>query len=137
MLSLRIIALLFGIVALGLSVAVAVRYVHFFALVAILILSIMWNLANITTRMCRARPIHPGANVACDLLLWLFLVIVVIFMYLLAIFDLLDDEYDYAYSGDCYYSSYGYTSNCSYDYTGDSHRFALALAASSVAAVAL
>lgn len=34
-------------------------------------LSIAWNLANIVTLLARNRFIHPGANVACDLLLWL------------------------------------------------------------------
>ena len=34
-------------------------------------LSILWNTANILVLLIRNRPIHPGANVACDLLLWL------------------------------------------------------------------
>ena len=34
-------------------------------------LSILWNIANIVTLLERNRAIHPGANVACDLLLWL------------------------------------------------------------------
>ena len=34
-------------------------------------LSILWNIANIVTLLTRNRAIHPGANVACDLLLWL------------------------------------------------------------------
>lgn len=34
-------------------------------------LSIIWNIANILVLLSRNRPIHPGANVACDLLLWL------------------------------------------------------------------
>lgn len=34
-------------------------------------LSILWNIANICTLLVRNRAIHPGANVACDLLLWL------------------------------------------------------------------
>lgn len=34
-------------------------------------LSIKWNLANIATLLARSRPIHPGANVGCDLVLWL------------------------------------------------------------------
>ncbi|CAD6591275.1 MAG: hypothetical protein ASARMPRED_005290 [Alectoria sarmentosa] len=34
-------------------------------------LSILWNIANISTLLARNRAIHPGANVACDLLLWL------------------------------------------------------------------
>lgn len=38
-------------------------------------LSILWNIANIATLLARNRAIHPGANVACDLLLWLGLLI--------------------------------------------------------------
>lgn len=38
-------------------------------------LSITWNLANILVLLIRNRPIHPGANVACDLLLWLGLIV--------------------------------------------------------------
>ncbi|KAM0797285.1 hypothetical protein BDR22DRAFT_975417 [Usnea florida] len=34
-------------------------------------LSILWNVANIVVVLYRQRPVHPGANVACDLLLWL------------------------------------------------------------------
>lgn len=34
-------------------------------------LSILWNVANISVLLARNRGIHPGANVACDLLLWL------------------------------------------------------------------
>ena len=34
-------------------------------------LSIIWNITNILVLLIRNSPIHPGANVACDLLLWL------------------------------------------------------------------
>ena len=34
-------------------------------------LSVVWNIANIATLLARNRPIHPGANVGCDLILWL------------------------------------------------------------------
>ena len=34
-------------------------------------LSVIWNVANIVVLLYRQRPVHPGANVACDLLLWL------------------------------------------------------------------
>ena len=33
--------------------------------------SLLWNLANIVTRLTRTRPVHPGANVGCDLVIWL------------------------------------------------------------------
>lgn len=42
-------------------------------------LSILWNVANILVLLLRNRPIHPGANVACDLLLWLGLIVTGIF----------------------------------------------------------
>lgn len=38
-------------------------------------LSIIWNVANILVLLIRNKPIHPGANVACDLLLWLGLTV--------------------------------------------------------------
>lgn len=34
-------------------------------------LSAIWNIVNIVTLLARNRALHPGANVACDLLLWL------------------------------------------------------------------
>ncbi|KAL9072403.1 MAG: hypothetical protein Q9161_003573 [Pseudevernia consocians] len=42
-------------------------------------LSVIWNVANILVLLLRNRPIHPGANVACDLLLWLGLIVTGIF----------------------------------------------------------
>ncbi|MCJ1473467.1 hypothetical protein MMC13_002118 [Lambiella insularis] len=33
-----------------------------------LCMSVLWNIANVVVRLCRARPVHPGANVALDLL---------------------------------------------------------------------
>lgn len=38
-------------------------------------LSIIWNVANILVLLIRNKPVHPGANVACDLLLWLGLAV--------------------------------------------------------------
>ena len=37
--------------------------------------SILWNGANIIVRLSRPRPMHPGANVGMDLVLWLALII--------------------------------------------------------------
>ena len=36
-------------------------------------LSIIWNITNLAVLSIRKRAIHPGANVACDLVLWLAL----------------------------------------------------------------
>ena len=38
-------------------------------------LSILWNAANLIVLAFRNRPIHPGANVGCDLILWLGLIV--------------------------------------------------------------
>ncbi|KAL9117056.1 MAG: hypothetical protein Q9187_006411 [Circinaria calcarea] len=37
--------------------------------------SILWNGANIIVRLSRPRPMHPGANVGMDLVLWLALIV--------------------------------------------------------------
>ena len=42
-------------------------------------LSILWNVINLAVLLSRNKPIRPGANVACDLLLWLFLITTGIF----------------------------------------------------------
>ncbi|KAK4697276.1 hypothetical protein P7C71_g763, partial [Lecanoromycetidae sp. Uapishka_2] len=36
-------------------------------------LSILWNVANVAILLSKNRPVHPGMNVGCDLVLWLFL----------------------------------------------------------------
>lgn len=36
-------------------------------------LSVIWNTANLAVLFSRNRPIYPGANVGCDLILWLAL----------------------------------------------------------------
>jgi hypothetical protein len=33
--------------------------------------SVVWNTANVATLLLKNRPMHPGANVALDLILWL------------------------------------------------------------------
>ncbi|MCJ1313542.1 hypothetical protein MMC25_007221 [Agyrium rufum] len=38
-------------------------------------LSFIWCLANVVTRLVRRRPVHPGANVGCDLILWMALIV--------------------------------------------------------------
>lgn len=37
-------------------------------------ISVIWNIANIIVRLSRPRPMHPGANVGVDLVLWLSLI---------------------------------------------------------------
>ena len=61
-----------------------------------LTLSIIWCLANIIVRLSRARPMHPGANVGCDLILWLAFIPVLVFSYVAGVVWLaLDDYYSY------------------------------------------
>ncbi|MCJ1392918.1 hypothetical protein MMC18_005790 [Xylographa bjoerkii] len=38
-------------------------------------LSVLWNAANVIVRLCRASPIHPGANVGVDLIILLALLV--------------------------------------------------------------
>jgi len=42
-------------------------------------ISIIWNVANIIVLFVRKRPIHPGANVGMDLVLWLGLIVTSLF----------------------------------------------------------
>ena len=66
--------------------------------------SVLWNVANISTLVARNRFIHPGANVACDLLLWLGLLITGG----IATFGSTNYLYYSAYDGDSYYEGSGY-----------------------------
>lgn len=50
-------------------------------------ISVLWNIANIIVRLSRPRPMHPGANVGMDLVLWLGLIVTGVF----AIFPGLDN----------------------------------------------
>ena len=84
-------------------------------------LSIIWNATNIIVRLSRARPVHPGANVGCDLVLWLAFIIALVFSYAASILFIAaaDDSYYYRgrrYCGGSYYSTVGgysrYGSNC-------------------------
>ncbi len=84
-------------------------------------LSILWNVANIVTLLVRNRAIHPGANVACDLLLWLGL----LFTGGIASFGASNYLYFYAYDDDYGYyggSAYGggtYSNGTQYEYTAN------------------
>ncbi len=43
-------------------------------------LSLLWNITNIAVLLARKRAIHPGANVGCDLILWLALIALGVFL---------------------------------------------------------
>ena len=84
-------------------------------------LSILWNLANIATLLARNRAIHPGANVACDLILWLGLLFTSSFasigattyLYYTADDDSINDDGGLGYGGGTYSNGtqYEYTAN--------------------------
>lgn len=82
-------------------------------------LSILWNIANMAVLLSRNRPIIPGANVGCDLVLWLLLLGTGVLLVLSAQdnikpYYVYDCDYDYGY--------YGYTDRClQYDFPSN-HR---------------
>ena len=84
-------------------------------------LSILWNIANITTLLVRNRAIHPGANVACDLLLWLGLLVTGGFATLGSVnyFYYYPDDNDYSYDGDLGYGGGTYSNGTQYEYTAN------------------
>ena len=83
-------------------------------------LSILWNTANIATLIARNRAIHPGANVACDLLLWLALLVTGFFATIGATNYLYYSAYnDYYYSSDSPYGGGTYSNGTRYEYTSD------------------
>ena len=91
-------------------------------------LSVLWNIANIATLLARNRAVHPGANVACDLLLWLGLLVTGGFATVGGI-DYLAysayDDYNYYDSG----SPYGggtYSNGTQFEYTANGTRVAVA-----------
>lgn len=82
-------------------------------------LSILWNIANIITLLARNRAIHPGANVACDLILWLGLLITGGFATLGSVTYIYyspDDDY---YDGDLGYGGGTYSNGTQYEYTAN------------------
>ena len=83
-------------------------------------LSILWNIANIATLIVRNRAIHPGANVACDLLLWLALLVTGFFATIGATNYLYYSAYnDYGYNSDSPYGGGTYSNGTRYEYTSD------------------
>ncbi len=68
-------------------------------------LSVIWNTANLGVLFSRNKPIHPGANVGCDLILWLGLIVTGTAAVIGATgyFYYIPEEYDNGYnSGDSY-----------------------------------
>ena len=83
-------------------------------------LSILWNVANIATLLARNRAIHPGANVACDLLLWLGLLVTGGFATFGATEYLYYSAYnDYNYSSGSAYGGGTYPNGTQYEYTAN------------------
>ena len=83
-------------------------------------LSILWNIANITTLLVRNRAIHPGANVACDLILWLALLITGGFATLgSATYLYYSPNDNYSYDGDLGYGGGTYSNGTNYEYTAN------------------
>ncbi|KAL2037965.1 hypothetical protein N7G274_009184 [Stereocaulon virgatum] len=83
---LRILSILFGLTAIGLMAWALTHDINTFNYYAydyssnrywlpwiLLPLgpSVVWNTANVATLLLKNRPLHPGANVALDLILWL------------------------------------------------------------------
>lgn len=77
----RIITFIFTIV--GIATAGYSWYISFVLFIPFGV-SFIWNLANIIRRMTAYTPIHPGANVAIDLLLWLAFGAFLIYTYVVA-----------------------------------------------------
>ena len=83
-------------------------------------LSILWNMANIIVLLVRNRAVHPGANVACDLLLWLGLWATGAFANLCALSYLYynSDDYD-SYDDGSPYGGGTYSNGTQYSYTSN------------------
>jgi len=109
---LRTVALVLVIAPIALT-AFTTYYGEFYAtwLLIPLGVSFFWNIAVITVRLCRPRPMHPGAIVALDLLIWIAFVIALIFAYAGAVYDINNDYNNYGPNegyGDYYGVPYGY-----------------------------
>lgn len=122
---LRLLTIVVVIVAFGLA---GYSYSLDYAVIWISVplgVSICWNVANVIVRLCRARPMHPGANVGMDLILWLAFAAALGFSYFGAILLLeYNPTYYSGYYGDdpSYYSSdYGYYDSDTSDYVEAVH----------------
>ena len=71
--------------------------------------SLIWNVANIIVRLSRPRPMHPGANVGVDLVIWAAFLATLVFFWA-------DSIYGLTYHYYCYYYSYDSCSNNESDY---------------------
>ena len=81
-------------------------------------LSFIWNIANIARRLSAPTPIHPGANVAIDLIIWLTFFSTLVWTYFVSVLGLMvtrDNVWGYEF-GSVYDN---YTSNSS-TWTSDS-----------------
>ena len=90
-------------------------------------LSILWNIANMVTLLIRNRAIHPGANVACDLLLWLGLLVTAGFATLGGTNYLYYYAYDdYSYDNGSSYGGGTYSNGTRFEYTANGTAVAVA-----------
>jgi len=112
---LRVLAIVFDIVIMAIAGSMAEHgvlgplfYIIIFPPVA---LSLIWNVAEGICILARGgrRGIHPGANVALDLIIWLALTVIIIILWLMGLTSYLYDLADY---------SYGYYGYDSYYYDG-------------------
>ncbi|MCJ1382659.1 hypothetical protein MMC17_005772 [Xylographa soralifera] len=121
--ALRVIAIIFALVAVGtLAWASTPRNMSFNEYFYLtpweffpLGISIIWNVANNITLFVRKRPVHPGANVGMDLVLWLGLIVTSSLAIVSATQELqwLPDDYDYDMTNSLNYiqlpnGTYGY-----------------------------
>lgn len=80
----------------------------------------LWNVANISTLLARNRFIHPGANVACDLLLWLGLLFTSAFATIGATSYIYFTAYDDGnYADGSVYGGGTYSNGTQYEYTAN------------------
>ncbi|MCJ1387276.1 hypothetical protein MMC18_000116 [Xylographa bjoerkii] len=103
-LALRVIAIVFALVSVGCLAWASSPVNEFFSENFYLIpwefiplgASIIWNFANVVVLFVRKRPMHPGANVGMDLVLWLGLIVTSLFAIIAAIQEVqwTADNYD-------------------------------------------
>ena len=109
----RLVCIFFAIVAIGLAGATFKWDSGVIWLVVPLGLSIIWNTANVIVRSVRARPIHPGANVGCDLVIWIIFTVAISLSFIAA--TVTTNYYPYSY--DNYAPVKGHNGSVSYNPT--------------------